>query len=125
MIQFKTYGRKELEFPGLYTFEELLRDYKKVGGPMILYGGFSVRKTERGSLVCKEVNIDTGRLGGVSQDLFNIPEEPCTHTFWFRTTEAADKFSRGHSVGELVFDHIEPDLLEIPRISIFKDWSDD
>ena len=89
---------------------------------MTLYGGFSVRKTERGSLICREIYIDTGRLGKVSQDLFTIPEEPSTHTFWFKTMEAAERFLKENYIGEHGFDNSEPVLLEIPRIAIFKDW---
>lgn len=122
MIEFRLYGRKGLEFPFLYTYEELLHDYNMASEPMTLYGGFSIRKTEKGSLICKEINIDRGRLGGDIKSLFSIPKVPSTHIFWFRTMEAAAKFLEGHYIGELVFDNTEPALLEIPKISIFKDW---
>jgi hypothetical protein len=125
MIRFRTYERKELEFPGLYTFEELLHESNNVKGLITFYGGFYVKKTEEGSLICREALAEIGRLGDVSQDLFSIPEEPRTHIFWFRNIVAANKFLMRHCVEASIFDDTKPVPLEIPRISFFKDWSDD
>jgi hypothetical protein len=123
MIKFKTY-EKESEFSGLYTYEELLRDFEKERGPFTLYGGFPVKKTIKGDLICKDLNIDSGRLGVVTENLFETPSKPRVHIFWFRTVEAASRFINSHSVDEDIFDNSEPTILNIPKTSIFKDWDD-
>ena len=121
MIKFELY-KKVSEFQGLYNYEGLLADFEKETGSFTLYGGFAVKKTKRGDLICRETHIDFGRLSSVRKDLFEVSREPGEHIFWFRTQEAAIRFLMSHLSNQ--YEESEPVLLEIPRISFFKDWYD-
>lgn len=126
MIEFKLYKEEDLKLRvfELFTYEELLENLRKTRGPLQFYGGFSVKNTEGRGLICDDEPVQIGHLSSVSENLFEVMNEPRIHTFWFRTPERATQFYKKYSVDSETFEKEIPKVLGLPKISLLKNWYD-